>query len=385
MSNQIQFSELLVDTLLPTWTGVELWHATGPAGPFTLLATIPYVAHQTAYTYTDAAGLTTDWYELRRYGPGPTYGSYSAAWTVTAPVGQVTLAQIEQATAPRLGPYVTHTQSSTSHATTSLAYFDTLKSNANPGGVENLWMLRRGVLSSGALVTVATADRQRLAATYDPLAGSVAPDRLWTTPPADGEVIEFMHLDPVHELRPAVLSGLARCYFEDRVALTLPAAGAEHDLTTLAWWITRPDQVRRYQVGPLGTTLLPDDVGWTQPFEQGGHVWLAGSPDGYPSALVVTALRPVSTWVNGADSATGPTLDTDTLSVSLEYAAAAAHIEAWKLFPAKLKLAADGGFQSSQQAAASEFTRQAGVQRRRRRPGWSLGAPFSVRSVGAVR
>jgi len=295
-----------------------------------------------------------------------------------------TLAQIEQATAPRLGPYVTHTQSSTSHATAGLAFFDALRSNANPGGVENLWMLRRGVLSSGAAVVpaVTAADRQRLAATYDPIAGSVAPDRAWAAPPADGEIIEFHHLDPAKELRPAVLSGLARCWFEDRVAITLGSAATERDITASAFWITTPDQVFRVQFAAVGSTLLPAGVEWSRPFMKGGHVWIAGWPDEYPSNLVITAPRPHSTWVNGADAPLGPTLDADVLAVELAYAAAAAHIEAWRLFPARLKSAADGGFQLTQQAAAAEFTRLAPAQRRHQRTSWSLASPFSMRSVG---
>ena len=62
--------------------------------------------------------------------------------------------------------------------------------------------------------------------------------------------------------------------------------------------------------------------------------------------------------VNGADSTTGPTGDNDTLDVDLDYAAAAAHIEAWHLFPDRLVLAAAGGTQATQQQAAAEFVRQ---------------------------
>src|SRR5689334_655897 len=97
MSNTLTLDEPLVDSLLPVWTGLEVWHAVGPAGPFTFLGIVPYVAGQTQYTYTDAAGLSTDWYQVRRYGPGPTYGAFSAAWPVS-PAGSpgVTLALIEQ-------------------------------------------------------------------------------------------------------------------------------------------------------------------------------------------------------------------------------------------------------------------------------------------------
>lgn len=290
-----------------------------------------------------------------------------------------TLAQIEQAAAPRMGPYVLHTTSSAVASTLSLLYVDKLKSNANPGGVENLYMLRRGQLLGGSTVAVAPADRQRSAATYDPIAGSVAPDRPWGVAPVATELVELHHLDPEAELRPAALSGLQRCWFEDRVSIALSSAAAERDITAAASWITSPDQVFRVQFTAAGTTLLPADVQWTEPFMKAGHVWLAGWPDQYPSTLLVTGPRPYSTWVNGADSVTGPTADADVLAVDLDLAAAAAHIEGWRLFPARLKAAADGGFQLSQQAAAAEFTRLSTTQRRRKRTDWNLTRPFGER------
>jgi hypothetical protein len=285
---------------------------------------------------------------------------------------------IEQATAPRLGPYTQRAQSSTTPAIASVAYFDALKSSANPGGVENLFMLRRGYKSDGTTVAVVAADRQRIAASLDPLTGGVTADRAWATPPVANELVEFHHLDPALELRPAVLSGLRRCFFEDRASITLSSAATERDLTNAVPWITKPSQVRRYQFTTTGATLLPDDISWAAPFEKGGHVWLQAWPDQYPNTLLITGLRSHFTWVNGADSTTGPTADADLLSIELDHGAAAGHIEAWKLFPSRLKAAADGGFQATQQMAATEFTRMATAQRRRRRTGWTLSGPFGA-------
>jgi hypothetical protein len=288
----------------------------------------------------------------------------------------VTLAQIEQATAPRLGPYSQRVQSSATAADATHAYFDEFKTSTNVVDVVNQFMLRRGQKTDGTTIAVAAGDRQRIVASQDSIAGAAVPDRAWVTPPVAGEYVEFHHTDPALELRQAVLSGLRRCFFEDRAQITLTTAAPERDLSAAVPWITRPDQVRRYQFTTTGATLLPVDVPWAQPFEKGGHVWLGAWPDEYPNTLLVTALRPHFTWVNGADSTNGPTADADTLSVDLDYAAAAAHIEAWRLFPAKLKMAADGGYQASQPQAAAEFTRLATAQRRRRRTGWSLTAPF---------
>jgi hypothetical protein len=110
----------------------------------------------------------------------------------------VTLAQIEQATAPRLGPYYQRAQSSTVAASTTVAYFDALKTSTNIADHVNLFMLRRSATA---------ADRQRIAVSQDPTSGGVTADNLWAVPPSAGELIEFHHLDPALELRAAVLSG----------------------------------------------------------------------------------------------------------------------------------------------------------------------------------
>ena len=78
-------------------------------------------------------------------------------------------------------------------------------------------------------------------------------------------------------------------------------------------------------------------------------------------AVWVDAWRPAWSWVNGAESASGPVLDTDTLEVDLDYAAAAGHIEAWHHFPARMQSAAAGGLQATMPQAAQEFSRLANL------------------------
>lgn len=297
---------------------------------------------------------------------------------------QVTLAETEQATALRVGPYRRYAQSSTTTSTTTNAFFDELKSEQATTGLDGMFILRRGQLSDGTTVAVAAGDRQRIAGTPDPLTGGVPPNAAWTVAPVANEYLEFHHLDPAQELRPAVLAGLKRCFFEDRATVTLGSAAAERDVTSSVYWITSPGQVRRYQFTATGATMLPSAFPWAAPFQQAGHVWLAGWPDEYPNNLLITALRPHFTWVNGADSATGPSVDTDILMVELNYVVAAAHIEAWRLFPSRLRAAAEAGYQASQQEAATEFTRMAAVSIRTRARAWSLNAPFGPEPLGTV-
>lgn len=315
----------------------------------------------------------------------PTYPASSA---VSGGGGQITLQEIERALAPRVGPHKLGADGlgevQTGTAMANRAYFDTLASTAGIEGITDLYMLRRGNLSSGSTVAVVAGDRVRMVAAHDPTDGSVTPDRNWATPPIGGELVEFHHLDPERELRRAVRDGLRRCYFETRVSVTTSSTSAERDLSAVLSWLTAKGQLRRVQHQAVGVTTLPADVVWTGSFEAAGHVWLAGSPDPYPDTLLVTALRPHYTWVNGADSTTGPTADADLLSLDLNYAVAAAHIEAWRICKPRLLQAAEDGYQITQAQAADEFTRQAEGHVQRRPRTWTLSAPFGSDQLSSV-
>jgi hypothetical protein len=92
-------------------------------------------------------------------------------------------------------------------------------------------------------------------------------------------------------------------------------------------------------------------------FSECGHVWIR-TTGGYYGGLRVTVLHNHAVWINGTDALEGPTSDLDTLSVDLDYAASAAHVEAWHLFPSRMFYAAAGNLQATQEMAAREFTRQ---------------------------
>jgi len=274
----------------------------------------------------------------------------------------ITLAQLEQEVARRTGPFFQAAQDSgtPTSSTTTAAYMPMLKSSALLGGPENLWLVRRGTLSDGVTQTpqpVAVADRARMVQTFDSSAGRVVIDRNWQNPMQPDELADFVHLQPQQELHRAVLAGLRRCYMGDRgqVGQYITADG-DIDLTQQLPWLTNPDQVLRVQSGWPGAYYdIPFDA-----VTQAGHVLLAGGLAYVaPGALWVSSSRPHWSWVNGTDSTTGPVADADTLDVDLDYAAAAAHIEAWHLFPSRMQAAAAGNFQATQKMAADEFTRQA--------------------------
>jgi len=269
----------------------------------------------------------------------------------------ITLAQLEQEVARRVGPYwrfFTDRQIPNT-AQFTFANVPELRSAIDSDLVTNLWILRRGDTVDGTPVSFDIVDRQRTVDVYDAEQGRVFPDRPWGAIPAAGEYFEFHHLNPDQELRAAVMAGLRRCFLEEMFAAVQTSSYGDIDLTYQAPWITSPNQVTRVQFGwykPFGDA----------PFEatmQQGHVMLRNTSGPYvPANLWVTALRPAWSWVNDAESSMGPTQDDDLLSVDLDYAASAGHIEAWHLFPGRCQAAAAGGLQGTQQMAAQEFTRQ---------------------------
>lgn len=285
----------------------------------------------------------------------------------------ITLAQLEQEVARRTGPFFQAAQDTQATSTTTAAYMPSLRSSAVLGGPENLFLLRRGLLVDGTPVAPGlydASDRIRMVQTFDSGAGRVVVDRNWRNPMQRNELADFTHLHPQQELRVSVLAGLRRCFWPETVPSAVTSGYGDMDLTYQYPWIVGGDQV-------VGV-----EYGWQKPWGeapfdtrmQRGHVMLTGAWGGYaPQSVWVTALRPAWSWVNDAESTTGPTQDDDTLSVDLDYAASAGHIEAWHLFPSHLFAAAAGNLQATQEMAAREFTRQSLIWG----PGQNRGYGFS--------
>lgn len=273
------------------------------------------------------------------------------------PAHATSLMLIEQEVAARVGPYMKETATG---GTVSTLVCANLQSSAEVGGPENLYLLRRGRNADGTAVTsFVAADRVRLVRDYAPNTGTLTPDRVWAHAPVDGEVFELHHLHPQRQLRPAVLSGLRRCYLVERLVLSLPTTGAERDLTALAGWIKEPAQVYEVYVTGAGETALPAPAHWWRATADGDRVRLAIWPDPYPGTLVLSCRRPADSLVNGLESTTGPTLDADAVGVALDYAASAGHVECWRRWRVELTAASGDGAQAGQQEAAVEFTLQA--------------------------
>lgn len=322
------------------------------------------VAPTSAGIYTYDAGSLAD-------------GDYTATWTfvvagfsdeiiyrafsVDQPVVYhpgVTLAEIERHVAPRLGPY--DQVISKVGSTESSVLIDEYKTSLDIGDYEDLYILRRGMLSNGARIeNFVSTDRQRIVASYDHNTGSLVPDQDWSEPPIADELIELHYLNPRSELRRAVLQGLRRCYFWDAVSIStidssLYSAGRTTlDLTAAIPWLTWNAAIQEVRYG-TGTTL-PKRVLWHRTYRQGASRFLELHAAGAGSYLL-SVLRPAYTWVNGETSYIGPEDDEDVLDVDLDYAAAAAHISAWMLFPHRLFPVANLGMRINMEQAAAVFT-----------------------------
>lgn len=271
------------------------------------------------------------------------------------------LRTIEQEVARILGPYDDMEVGTSSSNTLLTAYIPELASTIAYGGIEDRYMLRRGLKSDGSKIQgFAASDRVRSVATVDTSSGVVTADRSWANSPVLSEVIEFHHLHPLRELRKAVLAGLARCYFWDRISVLTTGPTQEVNITSLIPWLkNQPDLIRRVETSPLADVIYgPRPVREWRPFSRGGNVYLRVGNLYYPQNLYITVLRPVISQVNGTVSLQGPDDDDDILAVDLAYARAAGHIEAWRLFPRKLFPVAQTHLYPSQQQAANEFTLQ---------------------------
>jgi len=301
-------------------------------------------------------------------------GKYTAVWTFSTAtflddvvdrafvvdpplqsVEGITLMALEQRVARRSGTYRRIRGGNAS--TTNTIQADRLKSSLNLGSFEAEFILRRGFLWDGSFVPgFDPDDRVRLIDTYTPTAGLVSIDRGYTLTPSENEALEFHYLDPEEELRPAVIEGLERCFFWDTIPLALLAQNPDIALTDVPPWITHPSQVRTVEYALTGQIFAPLKVLWWQPYQAGSRVRLRNAML-LPGSILITALRPHASYVNGELSYIGPNDDLDVLHVDPEYAAWAGVLALWKNNPERLQPVAAQNMRTTREQAANEFTK----------------------------
>ena len=305
----------------------------------------------------------------------------------------VTLREIEQEVARRVGPfhllmvqnYTLGGPGQPSSTTTTIAV-DDLRSTIDLGGLEDMFVLRRGRLIDGTRLpgsdpfgnplNFSRGDRVRRVRKYLPQDGVLEVDREYEYVPLDTEEVELHHLDPRQELRPAALAGLRRCWIVDLHALpqAVMPPFSTFDLTQTAPWIGTRDQV--YDVAFPGGAPMTN---WRVEQYGGGVAVRLG--EWSPTNAYVVSRRPAATkvlpspwppppppvdppeteWVYRAGSPNEDWSDEDRFAVPVDYAAAAGHIEGWRIVRPRLTLTAQTGMWADQKEAAAEFTRCATV------------------------
>ena len=319
------------------------------------------VAPTSAGTYTyDTTALTP--------------GNYTAHWTFTtagmptavvvrafvidSPVSLTsgaTLMSIEQSLAGRLGGTYRRFAAQTG-STISTVKSTRMKTSIDIGDYEDLYILRRGVLYDGSRVDgFDSNDRVRMVSEYDHATGTLANDQEYAVAPVDTEMIELHYLDPEFELRPAVLDGLARCYFWDTVQIASTAPYGTINVSALIPWLTSPRQIHAVEAQMTGSQWPSTRLPWSLAYQSGTRVML-DSENTLPGTLSLTVLRPVSTLVNDVSSLSGPNDDWDILPVELEYAVRASHVAAWIRHPERLTPIAAQGLGIPLSMAAQAFS-----------------------------
>lgn len=264
----------------------------------------------------------------------------------------VRLMTIEQGIARRVGPYAKFRAAP--GATQSSVLIRRLLSNLDQGDWEGMYLLRRGLYADGSLVdNFNDDDRIRIVSTYTSAIGSLTPDYDWNIAPAENEEIELHTLDPEQELRPAATNGLSRCYFYDTIQVATTTYLRDLDLTDIAPWITRPEQIRRVTHGRYN--YLDMKAPFFHARQIGSTIWLQTAIPNL-GTMDILALRPHSSYVNDEMSFSGPDHDLDILHVDLRYAVIAGHMSCWEEHAPRLQRAAARNYTATREDVANEFT-----------------------------
>jgi hypothetical protein len=179
-----------------------------------------------------------------------------------------------------------------------------------------------------------------------------------------------------------VQKALWRCFRLEEVTLTLSGAAVERNVTASVPWVTNPRQVMRVSRAQAGAVVAPTDVPWVSPYIKEGQGWVRLQPDPYPNTLILTAMRPVASWVNTGDgfaaSTTGPTADAHSVIVDEWYAVTAARVEAWKYARASMAAAVTEGLTVPEAAAVVAFSRVRRNEFKRAQPDISFPSYFAL-------
>lgn len=274
MSNTITLSEPQVNTVMQSWTGLQLERASIQPGPYSVLVQLPYVANQTVYTYTDTVGAISSWYRVVRYAPGPVLGQYSAPWTITAPpFPRRSLANCRQVLAKRLHSYepVQTTSAGASDGSTLVGV--QMAGAGDSNRYRSWWVLVADQLAPSALLGQVRKVPDSALGTTD---GTLNfPIVKWPAQIPAGLQLEFHKMLPptanlhgVTGLTECLNAALRECYVPDRLLLAGSSTTAVYDLTGFGSWL-ETDAIKELWYPPAGNAMVRFE--WP-----GFNAWRAG-------------------------------------------------------------------------------------------------------------
>ena len=302
--NTIQLTEAVVDTLIGTWTGIRL--EKGPnatnLGAFSLVSLIPYVLHQTSYTYFDPAGANSDWYRIARYGPLGLLGPFSPAWPVipdpstTGEGARRSLKATRRMLARRLGGLQVATTSADGTIGGTSLISANLANQLDANRYRGWWVMPTDGVSAGAIRTIGET-------ALNPSDGTLTIAPPFVSQIVAGTQVELTKLLPPEELggmlglRQAINLALAECWVLDRTAVPGVANQATYDLSAIGDWLD-PEAVSEYYGPVLSTGLAVMPWGGFSVRRQGSVVDLDVPPGiSTGAAMSVEMTRPGDTLI----------------------------------------------------------------------------------------
>ncbi len=186
------------------------------------------------------------------------------------------------------------------------------------------WMIFR---PSAALA----GDKLRWVATYDPLVGTVAPDRDWTNQPIVGEAVELHGLlEPFNEAPDLINVALKRCFITQETTLTPVALQTRHSLVSIPW-IDEAWKVRSVGVLSTGQNRLQIDPYLNRPVRgqviNDGGTWYLDHSGFTFMATDTLYLQTISNAYFTSSTGAGLVAEADTSSVPVDWLTAGALIE----------------------------------------------------------
>jgi len=262
VANTISLSEPFVNSIMVTWSGLQLERASVQAGPYVLVTQIPYVPSQTIYNFTDSVGAITDWYRVTRYAPGPVYGPYSPPWTITSPpFPRRSLANCRQVLARRMHSFeLVHTTTVGNTDGSTLVGLQMAGTGDN-NRYRSWWVLISDQLAPSALLGQVRKVGDLALATTDGTLNFPSPK--WPAQVPAGLQLEFHQLLPptqnlhgVTGLTECLNAALRECFVPDRLLLAGSSSTAVYDLASFGTWL-EPAAIAEMWYSPTGNAALP--------------------------------------------------------------------------------------------------------------------------------